>query len=115
MLQFQNMSFMSACLSPPCAAFQAEWTTAQAQARGWTRVWGTDAANAVQGTDGTQFARPLSESQLLVFVDTLYRACVRLLAAPFFGFVLIRAMAGMSEDLSSRAWVAWLHMWIESS
>eukprot|EP00300_Choanocystis_sp_HF-7_P038730 c5599_g1_i2.p1 GENE.c5599_g1_i2~~c5599_g1_i2.p1 ORF type:complete len:490 (+),score=93.01 c5599_g1_i2:37-1506(+) len=76
MVLYQNMSVMSACLAGNCPNYQSDWSTAEAARHGWTLAWRTVNASQVQGTDGTQFARPISgdDNRLGVFVDTLYRA-----------------------------------------
>eukprot|EP00301_Raphidiophrys_heterophryoidea_P021364 c5816_g1_i1.p1 GENE.c5816_g1_i1~~c5816_g1_i1.p1 ORF type:complete len:614 (+),score=145.27 c5816_g1_i1:1-1842(+) len=78
-VKYQNMNSMHSCTSPKnnsltCPLYQAEWTDEQALQVGWTKTWGSDAANAIVGTDATQFARPVDQDQLLVFVDALDRS-----------------------------------------
>jgi len=79
-IRYQNMSSLYACTSPlpesnNCVLFQNEWTEEQAHANGYTPIWATAEANAIFGTDGTQFSTfQKKDGQNAIFVDALMRS-----------------------------------------
>ncbi len=87
---FQNMTEVHACPDPTtgaapapgdmpsCDVYQNEWTNRSAARHGYTPQWGSAAANAVRGTDGSMFAHPLTDQLTIVTFQEDYRRWVEL-------------------------------------
>lgn len=84
-IKWENMTEIYVCPLPPkrpkgvehlvnCPHFQTEWSEQEAKKHGWVKMWGTDEANAIVGTDLVRWPRGSSDTDLLGFVDSIYRS-----------------------------------------
>ena len=86
---YQNMTQMYVCLNaagsgrewdeeghewPACNYYQADWTEKQANEKGWTKMWATDWANRISGTDCSLFPREVRQDRIECFIDDIYRS-----------------------------------------
>lgn len=64
-------------LPPACKAFNHEWTEEEAAVYGWTKVWGSDDANRIYGTDASQYTPGKYERDSLpTYISDIYRSTV---------------------------------------
>ena len=58
---------------PACEIFNPEWNKTTAAENGYRLAWGSDAANAIRGTNGEMFGRPVRGPSLDMFVSDIFR------------------------------------------
>lgn len=59
---------------PCCELFHTDWTDAEAKEKGYAKVFATDFANRIKGTDASMFGVPVDTEKVQVFVSDIYRS-----------------------------------------
>jgi len=60
---------------PACEIFDSSWNRSTAESKGYRLACASDEANAIRGTNGEQFGRPLLDTHHLdIFVGSIYRS-----------------------------------------